>query len=99
MTTPDIPKRGTPERHWWTAGAEAEAKARREGRSKAGLDVLGYVDALAENRSEMDHADIAFNVFAVFGLSDLSFDSWRARARLALWVLRNGKGRARRKPS
>ncbi|QFR00730.1 hypothetical protein F9278_36250 [Streptomyces phaeolivaceus] len=93
----EAPKYGTAEYRLWAAGAEAEAKARREGRSKAGLEVLGYVDALAEHRSEMDHTDIAFRVFAVFGLAGLAFDSWRARARLALWVLRNGKGRARRK--
>lgn len=95
----DAPKYGTPEYRLWAAGAVAEAKARREGRSKAGLNVLDYVDALAEHRSEMDHADIAFNVFAVFGLADLSFRSFRDRARLALWVLRDGKGRARPKPS
>lgn len=94
----DVPKRGTPERQWWTAGAEAEAKARRDGRTKAGRHILDYVDALAEHHHEMDHADIAFNVFAVFGLADLSFRTWRDRARLAVWVLRDGKGRARRRP-
>lgn len=95
----DAPKYGTADYRLWAAGAEAEAKARNEGRSKAGRDVTSFVDALAEHHHEMDYADIAFHVFAVFGLADLSFDSWRARARLALWVLRNGKGRARRKPS
>lgn len=93
-----IPQRGTPEYRWWSEGAEAEAKARREGRSKAGRDVTSFVDRLAEHHHEMDYADIAFRVFAIFGLADLQFDSLRARARLALWVLRNGKGRARRKP-
>ncbi|MGW1039341.1 hypothetical protein [Streptomyces sp. NPDC002547] len=94
-----IPQRGTREYTWWSAGAQAEAQARREGRSKAGLEVRGYVDAIAEHRHEMDHADIAFNVFAVFGLAGQSFRPLRARARLALWVLRDGQGRARHRPA
>lgn len=95
----DAPKHGTLEHHWWVAGAEAEAKARKEGRSKAGRDITSFVDGIAGHHHQMDYADIAFHVFAVFGLADLQFDSLRARARLALWVLRNGKGQARRKPT
>ncbi|WP_416983539.1 hypothetical protein [Streptomyces sp. T028] len=90
-----IPKRGTREYDWWTAGAIAEAEARREGRSKAGLDVLSYVDAVAEHRPDRDHVDIALDVFSIFGLAGQSL---RSRLRFAVWVLRDGRGRARRRP-
>jgi hypothetical protein len=89
----EIPKRGTPEYGWWAAGAEAEAQSRLEGRSKAGRDVTSFVDALAEHHHEMDYADIAVYVFGVFGLTERRFRTLWARTRLALWVLRKGKGR------
>ncbi|WP_435215890.1 hypothetical protein [Streptomyces sp. bgisy034] len=93
MTT--LPKRGTREYEWWSAGAHAEADARREGRSKAGLGVLSFVDALAEHHHEMDDAEIAATTFSIYALAGQPL---RARMRYALWVLRDGKGRARRRP-
>jgi hypothetical protein len=90
-----IPERGTREYEWWSAGAHAEAAARREGRTKAGLDVLSFVDGLAEHWHECDERDIARIVFRVFGFGGQPL---RARARLALWVLRNGRGQPIRSP-
>jgi hypothetical protein len=90
----EAPRYGTPEYRLWAAGAEAEAKARREGRSKAGRDVESFVDALAEHHHEMDHADIACWTFSVFGLTHERCKPLRMRIQMALWVLRGGKGRA-----
>lgn len=87
------PKYGTPEYKLWAEGAEAEAKARMEGRSKAGRDVTSFVDGIAEHHHEMDYAEIAVWVFGVFGLTDSRAQTVRSRLRLALWVLRKGKGR------
>ncbi|MGW5737003.1 MULTISPECIES: hypothetical protein [Streptomyces] len=89
-----IPQRGTLEYQWWSAGAHAEAEARREGRTKAGLNVRSFVDGLAEHHP-YDERDIAYYVFSVFGLAGQPL---RARIRLALWTLRGGKGRARHTP-
>ncbi|WP_055526025.1 hypothetical protein [Streptomyces graminilatus] len=90
-----IPKRGTPEYKWHLAGALDEAEARREGRSKDALDVRSYVDAIAKHHRDHDHVDIALDVFSAFALVGQPL---RARLRFALWVLRDGKGRARRRP-
>lgn len=57
-----IPARGTREYEWWLAGAEAEAAARKEGRSMAGLAVRDLVDAFAENFPDMTEVDIAREV-------------------------------------
>lgn len=91
----EAPKRGTPEYTWWSAGAHAEVDARRDGRSKAGLQVRSLVDAIAEHRHEMDEAQIATDVFSIYTLAGQPF---RTRLRLALWVLRNGEKRAQHKP-
>ncbi len=92
----EAPKYGTADYRLWAAGAEAEARARREGRSKAGRDVTSFVDALAEHHHEKDYAEIAEWTFRVFALADTSLGQ---RIRYALWILRDGKGRARRRPT
>ncbi|SFF11299.1 hypothetical protein SAMN05216251_108209 [Actinacidiphila alni] len=66
----ELPARGTPEYRWWMAGAEAEAAARKEGRSKAGLAVRDLVDGLAEHQPDMTEADIAALVAYVFGATE-----------------------------
>lgn len=90
----EAPKRGTPEYEWWMAGATAEAALRREGRSKAGLDVMSLADALAEHHHEMDHTTIATTIFRIYGLAGQPLS---ARLRLALWIVRGGRGRPRRR--
>jgi hypothetical protein len=64
-----VPARGTREYQWWMAGAEAEAAARKEGRSTAGLEVRDAVDALAEHYPQMSQADIAAWLSHVYGAS------------------------------
>jgi hypothetical protein len=82
---PEIPRRGTREYEWWTAGALAEAKAQLEGRSTAGLSVLSLVDAFAENRPTLNEAQIAAGVFRIFA-GGRSRSLW-CRLRLAWWLL------------
>lgn len=86
------PRRGSAEERWWLAGAKAEARLREEGRSDAGRQVADFVDAIAraEHHHRDSEADIARFTFNVFALAGTSF---RQRLRLALWVLRDGKGR------
>jgi len=75
-----LPDRDTREYEWWLAGATAEVEARKEGRSKPGLQVRSFVDGLAEHYGELDEAQIAAFVFKVYtaGLP------LRIRIRLAL---------------
>lgn len=71
MTT-DPPKRGTPEYEWWAQGALAEVQARKDGRSKAGLAVRSFVDALAKRDHDLTEADIAEHVYQVYALAGRS---------------------------
>ncbi len=81
----EIPKYGTPEYRWWCIGAKAEADARKERRSAAGLAVLDVVDALAEMRHDLTEVEIVEHAFEVFA-AGLSL---RQRAELA-WKLVRG---------
>lgn len=64
-------------------GATAEARARTEGRTRSGLQVRDYVDAMASHGREAE--EIAVSVTIVYGPRDL-----RGRARLA-WRLLRGR--------
>ncbi|MCX5601610.1 hypothetical protein OOK29_26010 [Streptomyces phaeochromogenes] len=91
--TAATPERGTPEHRWWVAGAEAEAAARRAGRSKAGLQVLSLADALAKHHQAMDEAEIAATIFRICALPGTGY---RHRVRLSLWILHGARGPAPR---
>lgn len=80
-----IPAKGTEAYGWWRAGAQAEAQARREGRSKAGLEVRSFVDAVAESHREQSTADIATLTYSIYVLAGMPL---RQRARRAWRVLR-----------
>lgn len=81
----EVPAMGTPEYAWWYEGCAAEARARREGRSKAGLDVLELVDGFAENWPHLDAAGIAARTFDIFTLAGMPL---RRRIRTAIKVVR-----------
>lgn len=81
----EVPATGTPEHAWWYEGCTAEARARREGRSKAGLDVLGLVDGFAEHWPHLDAADIATRTFDIFTLAGMPL---HRRIRTAIKVLK-----------
>ncbi|WP_149264307.1 hypothetical protein [Actinomadura sp. K4S16] len=68
MTT-DPPPSGTPEYRWWAAGAKAEAEIRTVGRSRAGLEVRGFVDGCAQHEHGMSEAEIAAFAFRVYALA------------------------------
>ncbi|MDT0477388.1 hypothetical protein RM863_35230 [Streptomyces sp. DSM 41014] len=78
------PERGTREYEWWSAGAHAEAAARKEGRSAAGLNVLSLVDAFAEHHHGMSETEIAGAVLRIYGVPL----PLRERLRLAARILR-----------
>lgn len=80
MITP--PAAGTSQHKWWIAGATAEAQARKEGRSDAGLELLEFVDSLAENWHHLGRAEIAAFAFSVY-TADLSL--WRRIVLLFRW--------------
>ena len=84
MATVTIPPSHTEEYRWWREGANAEARAMSEGRSKAGLRVRDIVDALAEHHQEFDEIDIAVYVLHVH----IAHLSRRERLRLAWKALR-----------
>lgn len=81
----EVPPMGTPEYAWWYEGCTAEARARREGRTKDGLDVLELVDGFAENWPHLDAADIAARTFDIFTLAGMPL---RRRIRTAVKVLK-----------
>lgn len=80
----DIPPRGTRDYDMWELGARAEADARREVCTEAGLRVLEVVESLAEipNLTEAEIAAFAFEIYA----PELPF--WR-RIRLAWRMVRH----------
>jgi hypothetical protein len=81
----EVPARGTPEYAWWYEGCEAEARARKEGRTKAGLEVRELVDGFAENWPHLDAAGIAACTFSIFALAGMPL---RRRVRTAIKVLK-----------
>jgi hypothetical protein len=60
----DPPPVGTEAYRWWAAGAQAEADARREGYTVAGLEILDIMDSLAR-RDGLDGVDIAEYIFRI----------------------------------
>lgn len=82
------PRQGTPEYTWWSRGAHAEAAARDEGRSTAGLKMRSWADALAQCNHELDEQGIATRTFSVYVVGGAPLVK---RLLLALWVLRGGR--------
>lgn len=82
------PQHGTQEYTWWSRGAHAEADARKEGRSEAGLKVRSWVDGLAQHSPHLDEVGIATRTYLIYVLAGRPL---RKRLRLALWVLRGGR--------
>lgn len=66
MVTSFVPPRDTEAYRWWERGAEAEAQARRDGRSKATLDLLDVVDGLGQHHRDWSAARLAMASYVIY---------------------------------